>query len=100
MGLAPKKAKGRMCFQGFANHSKKWPKGIWNHRISGCMGYFDQIMVSKPTANGLFELRYWKAGIYNKSFLIQNSGQYKGGNQATPFHHRNRFSVFGLYLFD
>jgi hypothetical protein len=22
--------------------------------------------------------RFWKAGIFNKSYLIQNSGQYKG----------------------
>lgn len=40
---------------------------------------FDQIMVSegfcKPDAKGW---KYWKAGIYNKSFLIQTSGQYKG----------------------
>jgi hypothetical protein len=25
-----------------------------------------------------FTFKYWKAGIYNKSFLIQTSGQYKG----------------------
>ena len=40
---------------------------------------FDQIMVSeefvKPEYNSF---RYWKAGIYNKPFQIQTTGQYKG----------------------
>ncbi len=40
---------------------------------------FDQIMVSEkfvnPTPN---TFRYWKAGIYNKPFMIQMTGQYKG----------------------
>ena len=40
---------------------------------------FDQIMVSEPYVNGNFSgWQYWKAGIYNKQFLIQTSGQYKG----------------------
>lgn len=40
---------------------------------------FDQIMVSEPLCRDDYStLSYWKAGIYNKSFLIQKSGQYKG----------------------
>lgn len=40
---------------------------------------FDQIMVTEPYINGDFTgWQYWKAGIYNKQFLIQTSGQYKG----------------------
>ena len=40
---------------------------------------FDQIMVSQQLVtpeNGLY--KYWKAGIFNKPYLIQTTGQYKG----------------------
>ena len=47
---------------------------------------FDQIMVSETLIQTDFSsFRYWKAGIYNKPFLIQNSGQYKG----YPLRHSN-----------
>lgn len=40
---------------------------------------FDQIMVSEPLIrNDFSSFRYWKAGIYNKPYLIQTTGQYKG----------------------
>ena len=40
---------------------------------------FDQIMVSQSLlVTDYSSFRYWKAGIYNKSFLIQTTGQYKG----------------------
>ncbi|WP_026978547.1 endonuclease [Flavobacterium tegetincola] len=40
---------------------------------------FDQIMLSEPfLRNDFSSFQYWKAGIYNKQFLIQISGQYKG----------------------
>lgn len=40
---------------------------------------FDQIMISETLIRTDFSsYRFWKAGIYNKPFLIQNSGQYKG----------------------
>ena len=43
---------------------------------------FDQIMVSQqlvPADNNDYgSFKYWKAGIYNKPFLIQKTGQYKG----------------------
>jgi endonuclease/exonuclease/phosphatase family metal-dependent hydrolase len=41
---------------------------------------FDQIMVSNAliTKDDFSSFRYWKAGIYNKPFLIQTTGQYKG----------------------
>ena len=47
---------------------------------------FDQIMVSETLIQSDYSsFRYWKAGIYNKPFLIQNSGQYKG----YPLRHSN-----------
>lgn len=40
---------------------------------------FDQIMVSQTLIKSQYEsFQYWKAGIYNKPFLIQATGQYKG----------------------
>lgn len=43
---------------------------------------FDQIMVSEQfiskDKNDYDSFKYWKAGIYNKPFLIQKTGQYKG----------------------
>ena len=40
---------------------------------------FDQIMVSETLIKTDYSsFRYWKAGIYNKPFMIQTTGQYKG----------------------
>ncbi len=40
---------------------------------------FDQIMVSQTLIQQDYSsFRYWKAGIFNKPFMIQNTGQYKG----------------------
>jgi hypothetical protein len=39
----------------------------------------DQIMVSQQLISEDFSsYRYWRAGIYNKPFMIQQTGQYKG----------------------
>lgn len=47
---------------------------------------FDQIMVSQTLLQTDYTTyQYWKAGIYNKPFLIQQSGQYKG----YPLRHSN-----------
>lgn len=40
---------------------------------------FDQIMLTEPFINKDYSSwTYWKAGVYNKDFLIQKEGQYKG----------------------
>ena len=40
---------------------------------------FDQIMVSEEFVKTDYSsFRYWKAGIYNKPYMIQTTGQYKG----------------------
>ncbi len=67
------------------------PQGVYNpfeemaNRGNATLFYrdagdiFDQIMVSEPLLNKDYSTyRYWKAGIYNKPFMIQNTGQYKG----------------------
>jgi len=67
------------------------PQGIYNpfesmaNKGMGTIGYrdawdiFDIIMVSEPLIQSDYSsFRYWKAGIYNKPFLITTTGQYKG----------------------
>ncbi|MBN9284601.1 MULTISPECIES: endonuclease/exonuclease/phosphatase family protein [Flavobacterium] len=40
---------------------------------------FDQIIVSEPLIRKDYSsLRFWKAGIFNKPYLIQKTGQYQG----------------------
>jgi hypothetical protein len=40
---------------------------------------FDQIMVSEPLIKTDYSsFRYWKAGIYNKPYMVTKTGQYKG----------------------
>jgi hypothetical protein len=43
-------------------------KRFWNHCLRDAWDIFDQIMVSKPLQPDYSSYRFWKAGIYNKSF--------------------------------
>jgi len=62
---------------------------------------FDQIMVSETLIKEDYSsFRYWKAGIYNKSFLIQTTGQYKGyplRHSANDVGYSDHFPVY-VYL--
>ena len=62
---------------------------------------FDQILVSETLIKPDFSsFKYWKAGIYNKSFLIQTSGQYKGyplRHSSTEIGFSDHFPVY-IYL--
>lgn len=62
---------------------------------------FDQIMVSEPfIRNDFSTFQYWKAGIYNKQFLIQTTGQYKGyplRNSPSEPGYSDHFPVY-IYL--
>ncbi|MBP6373091.1 MAG: endonuclease/exonuclease/phosphatase family protein [Flavobacterium sp.] len=62
---------------------------------------FDQIMVSESLIRKDFSsYRYWKAGIYNKPFMIQTTGQYKGyplRHQANEIGYSDHFPVY-IYL--
>lgn len=67
------------------------PQGIYNpfesmaNKGMGTLGYrdawdiFDIIMLTEPLIRTDYSsYRYWKAGIYNKPYMITPSGQYKG----------------------
>jgi hypothetical protein len=62
---------------------------------------FDQIMVSESLIKKDYNsYQYWKAGIFNKPFLIQNSGQYKGypiRHSANEVGYSDHFPVY-IYL--
>lgn len=62
---------------------------------------FDQIMVSETLLSDDYSsFRYWKAGIYNKPFMIQTTGQYKGyplRHQANDVGFSDHFPVY-IYL--
>ncbi len=62
---------------------------------------FDQIIFTEPfTRKDYSSFRYWKAGIYNKPYLIQTTGQYKGyplRHGANEVGYSDHFPVF-IYL--
>jgi hypothetical protein len=54
-------------------------KGLGTIAYRDAWDIFDQIMVSETLLQKDYNsFEYWKAGIYNKPFLIQKSGSYKG----------------------
>jgi hypothetical protein len=62
---------------------------------------FDQIMVSDQLIQPDYSsYKYWKSGIYNKPYMIQTTGQYKGyplRHQATEVGFSDHFPVY-VYL--
>ena len=62
---------------------------------------FDQIMVSESLLKSDYSsFQFWKAGIYNKFFLVQTSGQFKGyplRHSVTEIGFSDHFPVY-IYL--
>ena len=89
------------------------PQGIYNpfesmaNKGMGTIAYrdawdiFDIIMVTEPLIKEDFSsFRFWKAGIYNKPFLITTTGQYKGyplRHSMTEIGYSDHFPVY-IYL--
>lgn len=76
-------------------------KGLGTIAFRDSWDIFDQIMVSQSLIKKEFSgYQYWKAGIFNKSYLIQNSGNYKGypkRHSATEVGFSDHFPVY-IYL--
>lgn len=76
-------------------------KGLGTIAYRDSWDIFDQIMVTQSLIKNDFSTyQYWKAGIFNKSYLIQNSGQYKGypkRHSATEVGFSDHFPVY-IYL--
>ena len=89
------------------------PQGIYNpfeekaNQGLGTIAYrdswdiFDQIMMTHSLIqNDYSQYQFWKAGIFNKPFLIQNTGLYKGypkRHSATEIGFSDHFPVY-IYL--
>jgi hypothetical protein len=76
-------------------------KGFGTIAFRDSWDIFDQILVSESLLQTNYtSLHYWKAGIYNKSFLIQTTGQYKGyplRHSSTEIGFSDHFPVY-IYL--
>ena len=56
-----------------------YKKGLGSNAYRDSWSLFDQIMVTKPLIEKDFSsFRYYKAGIYNKNYLTNKKGRYKG----------------------
>lgn len=54
-------------------------KGMGTLAFRDSWDIFDQIIISKSLIDPDFDsFKFWKAGIFNRSYLIQTSGKYKG----------------------
>ncbi|MDP2161813.1 MAG: endonuclease/exonuclease/phosphatase family protein [Flavobacterium sp.] len=89
------------------------PGGVYNpmeemsKRGIGSLAYrdswdlFDQMMLTEPFLRDDYSsFRYWKAGVFNKPYLIQTTGQYKGyplRNSPSEPGFSDHFAVY-LYL--
>ncbi|VBB48703.1 conserved exported hypothetical protein [uncultured Paludibacter sp.] len=58
--------------------------GVGTLAYNGQWNLFDQIIISEPLIHSDNQhLRFWKAEVFNKSFLIQQEGTYKGSPLRT-----------------
>ncbi|MEL1240979.1 endonuclease/exonuclease/phosphatase family protein [Flavobacterium flavipallidum] len=76
-------------------------KGLGTIAFGDAWDIFDQIMLTQSLIKNDFSTyQYWKAGIFNRSYLIQTSGRYKGypkRHSATEVGFSDHFPVY-VYL--
>ena len=61
---------------------------------------FDQIMVSEQFVQPDYStFKYWKAGIYNKPYMIQTTGQYKGYPLRHSINEEGFSDHFPVYIY-
>ena len=79
--LKAKKDKSKVGLKGIYNPYERMltDKGFATTYYRDVLYLFDQIMVTKPLLDKDYSsFRYYKAGIYNKSYLFNKRGRYKG----------------------
>ena len=78
--LKTEKDKDKVTFKGIYNPFESFFKnGIGTTAYRDAWSLFDQIMMTKPLLDKDFSsYRFYKAGIFNKNYLTQKDGQYKG----------------------
>ena len=76
-------------------------KGIGTLAYRDAWDLFDQMILSEPLIKKDYtSYRFWKAGVYNKTFMTQPTGQYKGyplRNSNGEVGYSDHFPVY-LYL--
>ena len=76
-------------------------KGLGTIAFRDAWDVFDQVMVSESLLQKDYKtFQYWKAGIYNKPFLMQKNGKYKGyplRHSLTEIGFSDHFPVY-IYL--
>ena len=102
IALGAKAKKGDVLPLGIYNPFEEMAKnGMGTIAFRDAWDIFDQIMVSGSLLKlDKSSFSYWKAGIYNKPFLIQTSGQYKGyplRHSPTEIGFSDHFPVY-IYL--
>ena len=102
IGLGAKAKKSDVQQFGMYNPFEEMAKsGMGTIAYRDSWDIFDQILVSETLIKQDYSsFRFWKAGIYNKSFLIQTSGQYKGyplRHSTTEIGFSDHFPVY-IYL--
>jgi endonuclease/exonuclease/phosphatase family metal-dependent hydrolase len=79
--LKAKKDKKKVPLKGIYNPFEKMfaEKGYGTTAYRDAWSLFDQIMVTKPLIETDYtSYRFWKAGIYNKSYLSNKRGRWEG----------------------
>ncbi|WP_136482035.1 endonuclease/exonuclease/phosphatase family protein [Cognatitamlana onchidii] len=78
--LKPEKESYKVKLKGLYNpYMNLYKKGVGTTAYRDNWSLFDQIMLSKPFLESEYNTyRFYKAGIYNKHYLIHKQGKYKG----------------------
>lgn len=78
--LKTQKNKDKIELKGIYNPYENYLKdGLGTTAFRDAWSLFDQIMITKPLLEKDYSsFRFYKAGIYNKNYLIDKSGTYKG----------------------
>ncbi|CAH8284351.1 hypothetical protein EV196_101327 [Mariniflexile fucanivorans] len=78
--LKTERNKDKVGLKGIYNPYENYFKdGLGTTAYRDAWSLFDQIMVSRPLLeNDYSSFRFYKAGIYNKNYLIEKAGAYKG----------------------
>ncbi|WOD44737.1 endonuclease/exonuclease/phosphatase family protein [Hwangdonia lutea] len=78
--LKAKKDRKKVGFKGIYNPFESfYANGVGTNAFRDNWNLFDQILITKPLLEKDFtSFRFYKAGIFNKNYLINNRGKYKG----------------------
>jgi hypothetical protein len=79
--LKAKKNRKKVPFKGIYNPYEKMftDKGFGTTAYRDALSLFDQILMTQPLIEKDFSsFRFWKAGIYNPTYMFNKRGRYKG----------------------